>query len=340
MARIVEVEAWTAASGGATANLNWLVTDQLGTPRMIFDKTGALATVKRHDYLPFGEEIFAGTGGRTTTIGYSAADNVRQKFTSKELDNETGLDYFLARYYSPAQGRFTSPDEFSGGPDELYEFANDAAENPTFYADLTNPLSLNKYQYTYDNPTNLTDDDGHCLPICAAAAAAAAVYILLSPETIHAPTPNDTLPRESSPPSGVQIVNLGAAEALGGPILSKTVGRISRTVSRIAGKTSVRLADESVGAEIEAGVGGTTARSESGLARSATTKATAKKAAKEAFKREAGDHPRKIIRDLRQGGTGRIKGVGAGKASYRPKGQGRYSVTPQSGKAKMTEHFP
>lgn len=94
-------------------------------------------------------------------MGYGATDNVRQKFTSKERDNETGLDYFLARYYSSAQGRFTSPDEFSGGPDELYDFAENASDNPTFYAELDNPQSLNKYQYTYNNPVNLTDDDGH-----------------------------------------------------------------------------------------------------------------------------------------------------------------------------------
>ena len=31
-------------------------------------------------------------------------------FTSKERDAETGLDYFGARYFSSAQGRFTSPD--------------------------------------------------------------------------------------------------------------------------------------------------------------------------------------------------------------------------------------
>jgi hypothetical protein len=68
-------------------NLQWLVADQLGTPRMVFDKTGALVKVKRHDYLPFGEELFAGTGGRTTAQGYSATDGVRQKFTDKERDN-------------------------------------------------------------------------------------------------------------------------------------------------------------------------------------------------------------------------------------------------------------
>jgi RHS repeat-associated protein len=35
------------------------------------------------------------------------------KFTGKERDAETGLDYFGARYHSSAQGRFTSPDPIS-----------------------------------------------------------------------------------------------------------------------------------------------------------------------------------------------------------------------------------
>jgi RHS repeat-associated protein len=59
--------------------------------------------------LPFGEELFADTGGRTIAQGY-VGDNVRQKFTRKERDNETGLDYFGARHYSSTQGRFTSVD--------------------------------------------------------------------------------------------------------------------------------------------------------------------------------------------------------------------------------------
>ena len=84
---------------------------------------------------------------------------IRQQFTSKERDLETGLDYFLARYYSSIQGRFTSPDEFTGGPDELYYFVSDASSNPTFYADLENPQSFNKYQYSYNNPLRYTDSD-------------------------------------------------------------------------------------------------------------------------------------------------------------------------------------
>jgi len=41
--------------GGSTLQLQWLVSDHLGTPRMILDQTGSLANMKRHDYLPFGE---------------------------------------------------------------------------------------------------------------------------------------------------------------------------------------------------------------------------------------------------------------------------------------------
>jgi len=102
-----------------SANIHWLVSDQLGTPRMILDLSGSLSTISRHDYLPFGEELYAGVDGRLTTQGYTG-DNVRQKYTQKERDNETGLDYFLARYYSSTGGRFASPDEFAGGPDELF----------------------------------------------------------------------------------------------------------------------------------------------------------------------------------------------------------------------------
>jgi hypothetical protein len=59
----------------------------------------------------------------------------------------------------------------------------------------------------------------------------------------------------------------------------------------------------------------------------------AKQLAKDAFNNEAGNLERRIIRDRT---TGQIKGVGAGNASYRPKGGGSYSVTGQNG---IVQHF-
>ena len=126
----------------ASANIHYLVTDQLGTPRMVFDQTGALANVSRHDYLPFGEELGAGTGGRTTAQGYSASDGVRQKFTEKEHDSETGLDFFEARYYASTQGRFT-------GVDALMASARH-----------DQPQSWNRYSYCVNNPLVYVDPSG------------------------------------------------------------------------------------------------------------------------------------------------------------------------------------
>src|SRR6266536_1544799 len=147
---------WTFTT--TQSGIKWLVTDHLGSTRMVIDETGSLAGIKRNDFAPFGEVLTAGPGIRSENNGYSG-DSVRQKFGSKERDNETGLDFFEARYFSSVQGRFTSPDEFQGGPIELFSIA--ASTNPTFYADLTNPQSLNKYQYCYNNPLRYTDPNGH-----------------------------------------------------------------------------------------------------------------------------------------------------------------------------------
>jgi RHS repeat-associated protein len=127
-------------TGGSTP-VHWLITDQLGTPRMIFDQSGSLANVSRHDYLPFGEELF--TAGRTPGLGYTSSDSVRQKFTQKERDNETGLDYFINRYYGSTQGRFTSADPAM-----------------VSLARMVDPQQLNLYSYVRNKPLSLIDPDG------------------------------------------------------------------------------------------------------------------------------------------------------------------------------------
>lgn len=136
--RVVEIQAFEPSTAGE--RIDWLVTDQLGTPRMIADKTGSLSGISRHDYLPFGEELYAGTGGRTTGKGYSQPDGLRQQFTGYERDIETGLDYAKARYFSNVQGRFTGVDPISGR--------------------ATNPQTWNGYTYSGNNPLRFVDPSG------------------------------------------------------------------------------------------------------------------------------------------------------------------------------------
>ncbi|HEX6715743.1 MAG TPA: RHS repeat-associated core domain-containing protein [Pyrinomonadaceae bacterium] len=153
--QVVEIEAYSRA---ASASLQWLVTDQLGTPRMIFDQSGSLANMKRHDYLPFGEELFPGVGGRSTTQGYTA-DGIRQQFTSKERDIETGLDYFGARYFASTQGRFTSPDPFS--IIQLRQRAsNDEKTRSAFMQFIGDPRRWNRFAYAINSPLVFTDKTG------------------------------------------------------------------------------------------------------------------------------------------------------------------------------------
>lgn len=79
---------------------------------------------------------------------FSAASNVMSQITSKERDAETGLDYFLARYYSGAQGRFLSVDPGNAGA------SND------------DPQSWNGYAYSRNNPLKYTDPDGKRYRVC------------------------------------------------------------------------------------------------------------------------------------------------------------------------------
>jgi RHS repeat-associated protein len=106
--------------------------------------------VRRHDYLPFGEEnVYNAAGGsRTAANGYLLNDGVRQQFAGYERDNETGLDFAQARYYASGQGRFTSVDPENAGALPL------------------DPQSWNGYSYTINRPTTYSDPDGLAFRIC------------------------------------------------------------------------------------------------------------------------------------------------------------------------------
>ena len=131
---------------------------------MVTDSNGNLAA--RYDYLPFGQELLAGTGGRTAGQGFSnAPDGFDMKYTGQVRDPETQLDYMNARYYDPAQGRFQAMDPGNAG------------------ADPGSPQTWNGFAYVQNNPVTLLDPTGEfaeataaggaiCGPICAGIGAA------------------------------------------------------------------------------------------------------------------------------------------------------------------------
>ncbi|MBK9709283.1 MAG: RHS repeat-associated core domain-containing protein, partial [Acidobacteria bacterium] len=141
---------WDGTQAGDD-QLKWLVTDHLGSTRMEANKSGSLTGIRRHDYLPFGEELVASTGAQRGGVGYEPpASSVRQRFTGKERDTETGLDFFGARYFSSTQGRFTSYDP-------LWITAKR----------LVDPQQLNLYSYVRNNPLKYVDPDGMDLVLTA-----------------------------------------------------------------------------------------------------------------------------------------------------------------------------
>jgi RHS repeat-associated protein len=142
---------WDADKSG-NEQMKWLMTDHLGSTRMEADKSGSLAGMRRHDYAPFGEEMYAGirrNGGGQGQYGYEPPQsNVRMKFDAKERDIETGLDFFGARYFSSMQGRFTSAD-------------------PIFFQKEmpADPQRFNLYAYVRNNPLKYIDPKGEAIEL-------------------------------------------------------------------------------------------------------------------------------------------------------------------------------
>lgn len=121
---------------------NYITADHLGSTRVVTDSTGSPKA--RYDYLPFGETFDAPVSSRNLVTGYDqGVSALGFKFTGKERDAETRLDYFGARYYSGELGRFITGD------------APFADQQPSI------PQSWNLYSYGRNNPVRFIDIDGN-----------------------------------------------------------------------------------------------------------------------------------------------------------------------------------
>jgi len=138
--------------------------DHLASSNVVTTKTGAVHEYL--DYFPYGETWIH----EKATTG----ESMPYKFTSKELDPETGLYYFGARYLDPRLSRWVSadkalmtgkyfpkPNDFDTEHDYFWYLAQDASNRLPGIGGVFNTINLDLYQYGGMNPMKYVDPDGN-----------------------------------------------------------------------------------------------------------------------------------------------------------------------------------
>jgi RHS repeat-associated protein len=121
--RIALVRVGNPFPDDTTPAVKYHLGDHLGSSNVVVDEVGNW--VNREEFTPYGETSFGSFARK------------RYRFTGKERDEESGLNYHGARYYAPWLIRWTSCDP-KGSVD-----------------------GLNLYRYVHNNPVKLIDLLGH-----------------------------------------------------------------------------------------------------------------------------------------------------------------------------------
>lgn len=117
----------------APTGISYYFSDHLKTADVITDASGNIKA--ESDYYPWGGEL-----------QFVNNDSNDYKFTGQKRDLESGLDYFGARYYSSALGRFNAIDPVALSRQKVAD-----------------PQQLNMYSYARDNPLRFIDPDGEII---------------------------------------------------------------------------------------------------------------------------------------------------------------------------------
>ena len=120
--------------------------DHLGSSNYITNFTGEVS--QHMEYFAFGE---------TFIEEHKNSHNSPFKYNGKELDEESGLYYYGARYYDPRISIWASTDPLSGyNPIFEVEHYIDGEHN----LGVLNSFNHATYSYCYQNPINLFDPNG------------------------------------------------------------------------------------------------------------------------------------------------------------------------------------
>lgn len=120
----------SATQAASTDRTLYRTSERTGSAVLLFDTSGRV--IENNRTLPYGEAWLADSTPTTNA----------QKFTTFDRDNESGLDYGMARMYASTHGRFTKPDPVSSG------------------SNLKSPRTWNAYVYSGNDPVNFKDENG------------------------------------------------------------------------------------------------------------------------------------------------------------------------------------
>jgi len=115
--------------------------DHLGSTSLITNLDGDV--VQHVEYIPFGEVFLEERNNKWNTPFL---------FNGKELDEETGLYYYGARYYNPRESVWLSVDA---------PLINGTYMSGEHHGGVYNSFNLNGYAYCYQSPVVLLDPDGN-----------------------------------------------------------------------------------------------------------------------------------------------------------------------------------
>jgi len=125
-------------SSDSASSAHYYLDDHPGTTQMELSPGGW--PVWQGQFTPFGQEI---VNGAPLLPGQADGSSMHYKFTGKERDAESGLDYFGARYYASSVGRWMSPDPMQ------------VSQKHLMY-----PQRWNAYSYVRNQPLIAFDPDG------------------------------------------------------------------------------------------------------------------------------------------------------------------------------------
>ncbi len=128
--------------------------DHLGSASLITDCNGE--EYQRIEYTPYGETWVEKTSNK-------GSEYLPYKFTGKEMDEETGLYYYGARYLDPKYSRWLSTDPALGEYVPLAPVNDEAKkhnQNLPGMGGIYNSVNGNLYHYAGNNPIRYTDPDG------------------------------------------------------------------------------------------------------------------------------------------------------------------------------------